>query len=293
VANYTAITFAECARFLAQLDQVLVHFSPLSGGAANSSFHAVTSTGKELVLTVLDNHDDRTATALGSLTKWLVCKGVETPPILHRDHLTQPETPEAKPVIIRPLIRGSQPAVLTAGQVGASMAAVHQLDGADKLGLARRRLPIDWEDTPFAAAELAHDVVHAAAKELEQQDTSRNCLIHGDLFPDIMIWDQAGRLHLLDWETAALDWAPLDLGFTLAGLAGGAPLAQEVSDALLAEYTEAGGQAPNPDEIRVGARYAGAVLLFYRYRRYVRQRPDPARFDYWTKLIPFMDSVLP
>lgn len=38
-------------------------------------------------------------------------------------------------------------------------------------------------------------------------------LCHGDLFPDDMIWGRDG-LVVLDWETASLDCAVLDIGVT-------------------------------------------------------------------------------
>ncbi len=297
MANYTAISFEECAAVLARSGHTLAHFSALKGGAANSSFHAVTAAGVNLVVTILDNHDASSATALGLLTDWLVVKGIETPPILYRNSSYRIAELNNKPVVLRPFIVGQQPTRLTQAQkaqVGASMAAYHRLHGMEGLGLSSRRLPTDWaNDTKASAAGQVHRVVRSAEIEFENHPKLGTSLIHGDLFPDNMIWDHSGRLHTLDWETAALDWPPLDLGFTLVGLSGGGAFDQTHADALLAGYLQAGGEKPTSEDIRVGSRYAAAVLLFHRYRRHVLRQADPTKFDYWTKLLPFMDSVTP
>jgi hypothetical protein len=59
-------------------------------------------------------------------------------------------------------------------------------------------------------------------------------------------------------RTNLSDTTPLDLGFTLAGLAGDALLRQRVSDAPLDGCTQAGGIAPSRQDLEMGAGYAGA-----------------------------------
>lgn len=292
------MTFEEAAALLTEYDEKLDRLSTLKGGVANSSFHATTTDGSELVVTVLDNHDNDSASSLVALTRWLVDRGVRTPPILQTTSGSSLGWFNGKPVVVRPFIHGSQPGQLSVEQaqaIGESMASYHSLDGANVFTLPTRRLPIGWEeDTEARAGREVHEVVSAAAAEFATYPASgRLSLIHGDLFPDNMIWDNQERLHVLDWETAAVDWAPLDLGFTLVGLAAEGPFDQGLCNGLLAGYARGGGNTPTGEDVRVAARYACAVLLFHRYRRHVVRYPDPARVDHWKGLLPFLDSVTP
>ena len=271
-----------------------IEAEPVKGGAANSSYRIRGREGMALVLTVLDNHNWESAVKLVALTDWLLEHSVCTPEVLTQVDGARVGVVRDHPYIARPLIEGKQPSRLNVDQaeaIGRALGQLHSLEPPSGLGLPGRRLPDDWraEIEPQAPPELL-DLLDRAAESLEVIQAAPLRLIHGDLFPDNMIWGADGQLHILDWETASVDWAPLDLGFTAVGLSNDGPLPAELADGLITGYS-AYGMSPTRDEFMLTARYACAVLAFHRFRRHVIRYPDPDRFDYWRELVPFMRSV--
>jgi homoserine kinase type II len=292
LADYTRLSSRDLSLLLAGFGETVAHFEPIATGFANSSFHVVAGSGRELVLTVLDNHDVESTERLVRLTDWLVEEGVSTPSILRDESGSAVRFHSGHPCVVRPFVEGEQPEHLTQTQiqrVGEAMARYHALDVPPELALPTRRLPENWREVLVDGPESLLGMVQAADVDVRRLPTTSTCLVHGDLFPDNMIWDESGTLHILDWETASIDHPVLDLGFTLVGLTGGAPLTLDIISHLTAGYS------PNHDfdfcELATASRYACAVLAFQRYNRHVVRFPNPEKADLWKGLLPFADSL--
>lgn len=265
---------------------------PITTGFANSSFNVTCKSGRRLVLTVLDNHDERSAQRLVALTDWLVARGVRTPAILRDEDDLPLQRLDHSVCIMRPFQSGVQPEWLSreqVGTVGSALASIHQLGVPSGLGLPSRRLPLNWRSALTSAPSDLVALVEEADDVFDPHSESFVCLLHGDLFPDNMIWDDAGLLHILDWETASIDCPDLDLGFTLVGLTGGGPLGKGILESLLSGYDR--NRTGEHDEVLGAARYACAVLAFQRYSRHVLRYPNREKTDFWRELMPFAKSL--
>jgi homoserine kinase type II len=81
MASYTTADDVDLAAVADRYALENIRLTPLSGGAANSSFHLRTAAG-EYVLTVLDNHDLSSARRLAVHTQAVFGLGIRTAEIL-------------------------------------------------------------------------------------------------------------------------------------------------------------------------------------------------------------------
>jgi len=294
MAAYSSMTLGQGRDALKPYGLTIAALAALEGGAANSSFVATTEEDEELVITVLDNHDARSASLLADLTDWLIENDVTTPPIVKDLDGHAVSRFEGKPFVVRPRIKGTQPTHLSgaeAERVGIALAHLHALEPPTKLSLPGRRLPSDWREQLGASApgDLTA-ALEVAGHAFTRAETDGTSLIHGDLFPDNLIWTDAGELYLLDWETASLDWAPLDIGFTAVGLAADDLLLPGPRTGLVSGYTRDANEGA-VDLLPLVTLYACAVLMFHRYMRHAVRFPDPAREHSWAGLMPLFRSM--
>ncbi len=133
--------------------------------------------------------------------------------------------------------------------LGTALAAIHRAGAAARLTATERafltprqadapaeRLAAAAARCPNGDAALTLFRGHAAAFA-----RAPRTLVHGDYWPGNILW-QRGRLSaVIDWEDAAYDWAPLDVGYCRLDLAlsfgGDAP------DRFLRAYEQAAGTA--------------------------------------------------
>lgn len=295
MASYSSLSERDGRAILARFGWGLRRLEPMHGGAANSSFKAAVVDAPPVVVTVLDNHTADSARRLVLLTDWLIDQGVPTPPVLrdlegqacseHRGHL----------VVVRPFVFGRQFAELSAVQaaeVGRSLRTLHSLTPPIELGLPGRRLPKDWrEQLGSEAPSELREMLALADRALVGIQAAGTCLVHGDLFPDNMIWTADGALQLLDWETASVDLSILDLGFTAVGLAASAHGTKPLWESLLRGYQGQEGPLLPRAEFTRGVFYAGCVLMFHRYMRHVVRYPDDTKCTYWKELLPLLQQL--
>lgn len=295
MAEYTSLSRDDCEDLIAAYGWDFAIAEPILGGAANSSFRVSCTDRDDVVLTVLDNHDLLSAEVLVKVTDWVVSHGVSTPPILRTAAGAGVSRLGEKPVVIRPFIGGKQATKLTEKQaftLGSTARILHSIEPPADLGLTTRRLPPDWRDQ--LGDSPPHALVGAVAEAetlFERRDRAGRSLVHGDLFPDNLLWSDSGELCLLDWETASVDWPCLDLGFAACGLAPDGRLSEALKSSLLAGYSKAR-PFPSQSDFAVAVAYACAVTIFHRYRRHVVRFPNPNRLDYWRELLPLLESEL-
>lgn len=292
MADYSSLSRSECQAIVERFGWTLSDIERLKGGAANSSFRADLDGNPTVVITVLDNHSLESAHRLVELTDWLIENGVHTPPILRDVNGDAIAVHAGHPVITRPFLSGAQPdhlSVAQAAQVGRSLRELHSLRPPREIALPDRRLPDSWIQLlgGEAPSELT-DVIEFAIASVGGIYPAEPKLIHGDLFPDNMIWGGGESLQMLDWETASLDLPVLDVGFCAIGMATVERTTESLWDSLISGY-----QGKDPihhieADFPRAAMYAGSVLMFHRYIRHVVRYPNADKRDYWRLLLPVL-----
>lgn len=278
--------------------------TPLSGGAANSSFRLASHQG-EYVLTSLDNHDEGSAATLARHTRALHHLGVPTSEVVPTTDGSLIAPISDRLLMVKKWIGGTvrQPlplAFLT--EAGELLARLHTLapeaDGLEDVPAGSRRLSsehlaaipgfVDQEFAQWLTSRL--DRVRVA----EADSLRAPCLIHGDLFDDNVIVRDDGGLSVLDWETISLDDPLLDLGMAAVGLAQDEAglLDTDRLHTLLGGYEKqrplaAGNRALLPLEIE----HAALIIAFHRYYRHNVRFPNPERATYHRAMVRFTESV--
>ncbi|MCX4570320.1 phosphotransferase [Streptomyces albogriseolus] len=304
MAHYTTAEQIDLAAVAERYGLTGESISPLSGGAANSSFRLTSDQG-EYVLTSLDNHDEDTAATLARHTQALHRLGLPTSEVVPAVGGSLVTPVGGRLFMLKKWIAGTvqQPLPLTLlPDAGGLLARLHSLTpgaaGLEDVPVGTRRLSpehlaamagfADQEFAQWLAARL--DRVRAA----EVGGLRAPCLIHGDLFDDNVIVRDDGGLSVLDWETISLDDPLLDLGMAAVGLAQDEAglLSTDRLHALLAGYEKSrpltmADRALLPLEIE----HAALIIAFHRFYRHNVRFPNPERETYHRGMVRFTESV--
>ncbi len=303
MANYTTLDQIDVPVLAGRYGIEQPKLTGLAGGAANSSFR-VSSPSGEFVLTVLDNHDPRSAQRLAVHTQALFRLGIPTTEVVAaRDgSLTVPLG--ASTAILKRWVAGDviDPLPLALlPDAGRALARLHLLDpassGLEEVPVGARRLSpahleriVQFEDRDFADwLTTGLDRVRAAEGEARRQYR----IVHGDLFADNIVVSEDSRLTILDWETVSLDDPLLDLGMAAVGLAQeNNMLVPARVRALVGGYRSV---VPLTDQdaatLPVEIRHAALIIAFHRYFRHNIRFPDPDKRTTHRALMHFVDSI--
>ncbi|MFB7084749.1 phosphotransferase [Streptomyces sp. NPDC056296] len=278
--------------------------TPLSGGAANSSFRLACGEG-EYVLTSLDNHDEVTATTLARHTRALHRLGLPTSEVVPATDGSLVVPLCDRLLVLKKWIAGAveQPLPLALlPEAGSLLARLHALapdaEDLDDVPVAARRLPPEHlaAISGFADQKFAQWLTSRLDRVRSAEADSHRvpCLIHGDLFDDNVIVREDGGLSVLDWETISLDDPLLDLGMAAVGLAQDEAglLETERLHALLDGYEKTRplttvDRAILPLEIE----HAALIIAFHRYYRHNVRFPNPERATYHRAMVRFTESI--
>ncbi|MFE0421536.1 phosphotransferase [Streptomyces sp. NPDC058953] len=303
MANYTTIDRIDLPAVARSYGLADIRLEPLSGGAANSSFHLVSASG-EFVLTILDNHDAPSAGCLAAHTQSAFQQGMPTSEIVAAVDGSLITELEGRPVILKKWIEGTvvQPLPLALlPEAGRLLGRLHtfspQAPGFSDIPVGGRRLSDehraaipDFADRAFAAwlTERLDRV-----DRLEASRARSVAVVHGDLFDDNIIVRPDGRLSVLDWETVSLDDPLLDLGMAAIGLAKvDGVLVPERFNALVTGYRE---MVPMSDTttaaLATEIEHAALIIAFHRYHRHNIRFPDPDKSTLHIEMMGFVDSV--
>lgn len=245
----------------------------IKGGAKNTSYLITAKTGR-FVATVLEHQDLAFAEAYGSFLQQIVDRGLATSPprrtlderwsCLHDD----------KPIVLTSHVEGSNSGALNEPELfrlGVLLARIHN-SGLDRETPPTVRLSgddIHWLTEsgadPFARWALAR---HQQTAGVVQGGEPLQ-LTHGDPFRDNVLVTGSGSLVLVDWEEAASDIPAIDLAMaTLSHCCdGGINLARV--ECLAGGYASRGTSSIPVATILQTAAYAGLVVAYRRYRRYL------------------------
>ncbi|MEO3974232.1 phosphotransferase [Streptomyces sp. CAU 1734] len=303
MANYTTIDRIDLPAVAGSYALDRARITPLAGGAANSSFHLTSSSG-EFVLTILDNHDVRSAESLAAHTRAMLRNGLPTSEVVPAADGSLITQFDGRPVILKRWIEGTviQPLPLALlPEAGRILGRLHSLSPQDPefmdIPAGTRRLSEEHRAAipQFADKAFAEWLIERLAR-VHQSETERArslAVVHGDLFDDNVIVRQDGRLSVLDWETVSIDDPLLDLGMAAVGLAkvDGLLVADRLN-ALVAGYQEVvplseTDAAALPVEIE----HAALIIAFHRYHRHNVRFPNPDKSRIHEEMYGFVESV--
>jgi homoserine kinase type II len=298
LATYTALTGLQVQQILACYSISVHESQPLSGGAANSSF-LIQTDSVPYVLTVLDNHDQRSADQLVALLEHLAGYGIPTSRPLRTSDGRTFASFVSKPVLVKEYVRGRCDGALPVEQYAAAgrlLGQVHAVPAPNWLPENGRRLPADaarrlseFQDREFAA--WLRDQ-WTRALDFEQINVPRG-LVHGDYFADNLVVCLDGRLTVLDWETASHDHLLLDIGMAIVGLCrtDGRFLPDRAA-MLVSGYRQSRAMTPAEIEhLQDAVRYASLIIAYHRYLRHHITHPDPAKQHLYLEMPQFVDSI--
>lgn len=158
----------------------------------------------------------------------------------------------------------------TAVQMAEVLAAIHDLDAADPV---LSRLPSqvdrmqDWVIEDLTRRELdltlREDLIRSHLDDHWPPPAAEVCLLHADLFPGNVIWEDGSIAAVIDWEAAALGDPMADLATTRLDLrwAYGAGAARTFTERYL-ELTDRSTATLPIWELVSSLRPAGAVSLW-------------------------------
>ncbi|MEU3600261.1 phosphotransferase [Streptomyces sp. NPDC006798] len=303
MANYTTIDRIDLPAVVRSYGLAEARLEPLAGGAANSSFHLISTTG-EFVLTILDNHDLPSAERLAVHTRAAFRQGMPTSEIVPSVDGSLITRLDGRPVVLKKWIEGRvvQPLPLELlPEAGRILGRLHGVPpetpgfsdipvGGRRLSAGHRALIPGFADRDFAAwlTERLDRV-----DRLEAGRTRALAVVHGDLFDDNLLVRPDGGLAVLDWETVSLDDPLLDLGMAAIGLAKvDGLLAPDRFNALVSGYREVVPEADTTTvALAVEIEHAALIIAFHRYYRHNVRFPDPAKAALHTEMLGFVDSV--
>lgn len=271
----------------------------LEGGAANSSFRALAQkpdgSNLETVVTILDNHDLQTAQNLKAITQ-IVGKLTTTPPLLTAAGAAVFSI-NRKLIVVKPFVEGRHLISLSTDNLetlGRTLGAIHSSPVPPFLPEHGRSLPHDWrESTRGLAPDELQAVVEKAVAIAAKLGDLPTGLIHGDLFFDNMIWDEAGSLTVLDWETAAFETLMFDVGATaLATCRGNKGLDLHKLDSLLRGYRQKREITAEEQTAVIPFAYCAAALFsLHRYVRHNINYPNEPKKEHWRDLVQFAQEL--
>jgi homoserine kinase type II len=246
----------------------------IDGGARNTSY-LLSGSGNSFVATVLERQSYASAETYGAFLHEVASCGIPTPPPIKTRANEWAYLVEGKPVIVTPFIEGANTGSLSNAklfELGALLARVHQsqvsCDAPPTLRIGSSDL--SWlakaKGDPFPRWALQQ---HARTASVADEGSPRS-LTHGDPFRDNIVVDSNGTLVLIDWENAALDRPVFDLAQAVLAHCGGKDTDVDRIKCLLAGYnSDHRAGTISLDEALRAAAYAGLVVAYGRYRRYL------------------------
>ena len=282
MARYTDLGEDEVFALAAQYGLSLQAFTPIEGGAGNSSYLLQSRQG-EFVLTVFDDKSRADVDRLGRLL--LLLEEYDFPATRLRLPVQGGITLMCadKPVMLKHYIRGDvcrdldTPMLL---QVGAKMAAMHQLVIPDQLLEPRHSYGLQLFESVIGAnidtryeSWLAGQISYLTQKI--PTDAPRG-FIHGDLFYDNLLFDGVEFRAIIDFEEACFYYKAFDLGMGVVGMCtDDAVLAPAKARALVAGYQSVRMLEEREQmALPLFSEYAATATSFWRYWKYNIDTPS-------------------
>ncbi len=267
---YTRVDDRDLAALLADYALHLEGAEAARHGIENSTFLIDARTGdgapRAVVLTVFEQFDGEALAPYLALLATLAAAGLPVPAALVDRQGQRLRSVAGKPAVLAPRLPGAHCFEVDAEhcrQVGALLADLHRQPAEAGAALPDERQRLDALSAHLG--RLNEDDQHRVRMVLRRwrRVPPTRTLIHGDLFRDNALFDDAGRLTgVLDFYNACLERPEYDLAVALndwAVATDGRPVPRR-QGALLAGYRDGGGEW---DEQVLALALAVAALRFW------------------------------
>jgi len=228
MAVYTAVSDQKLKHFLADYDiGRAISFKGIAEGVENSNYFLLTDKGPH-ILTLYEKRvaPDDLPFFLG-LMKHLAGRGIVCPTPIHGRDGEVLRTLCGRPAAITSFLSGVwplSPAPVHCGPLGEALAKMH-IAGLDYPVRRENSLSVvGWQALLAETRERANDFAPGLAKELEQEldevsalwpDDLPEGIIHADLFPDNVFFEDGKLTGLIDFYFACNDFLAYDLAVCL------------------------------------------------------------------------------
>ncbi len=264
MAILTALDHGELAAAAAAFGITLVHASGQLAGSVNTLYVVDDDRGERWFFRVYEEQDEAGAARQARLLVALGAAGVPTPiPRARADGGGFVGSVRGKPLSVFPRAAGRHRcqagvSARDAHRVGVELARMHRVgDRIDADLTGESRFSIDAIAArlsglpPDLSAEVAaaRDLLGARVDDLRAWTPRARPLplVHGDLFRDNVLFDEGGRVTLLDFESASRGGAAFDLAVTLLAWCFGDALDPRLAAAMVEGYLSV--RALTADEI--------------------------------------------
>jgi len=280
MANYTALQKPEIHELAKQYDLSVTTYSPIEGGAGNSSYLLETQLGK-FVLTVFEIGLER-VTILEKLLLLLDEYDFPTTRLLGLAQGGRITSIQGKPVMVKPYIPGRVVKDLDEtmlGQIGMAMGRLHQIPDADNLPDNHVYGLQTFPNVIGHNIDLAYETWlaerYAFLKKSIQPELPRG-LIHGDVFYDNVLFAGKEFQAIIDFEEACQYFKVFDLGMGIVGsCTDGNRINLEKVQALVAGYQQVRTlEKEERDSLQLFVEYAAIATSSWRYWNYYINIPN-------------------
>lgn len=294
MAEYSNLDLDSCSEILRRYGAKPTSVNRMEAGAANSSFHVKAEGGDEFVVTLVDNFESVDVSELVQLVSKLALHGIPVDGVVPTLEGELISYCDSTPVVVKPYVQGNWPnaADLTVvRRVGRLLGSIHQVPAPFTLRRGGRLIPSNWIELagPRIPSALSKILSRSETISLSPEWAAlERTLCHGDLFPDNLLEQENGELVALDWETASVDPAVLDLGISIAAFWEAVEQFgfEQVSTVLMAGYREI--RELGTSDIRQLANstfYGLSMLAFHRFYRHNIRFPNTAKKYIYQELV--------
>jgi len=129
-------------------------------------------------------------------------------------------------------------------------------------------------------------------KEVANDDTLPQGILHGDIFPDNCLYDGENLVAIIDWEEVCHGPLLLDVGMTICGCCypTNNKLDSSLVDSLLEAYNSVRPMSEKEKKLLPEfVDYANLACAFWRFRQFNIRAPDPSLADKYKEMF---DRVL-
>lgn len=298
MARYTQLSTADIQEIGSRYHLAVVDFSPLQGGAANSSYFLHTKQG-DYVLTVFDEKTKNAVIGLGNLLLRLEERGFPTTRVRLPSKSGLVTMYERKPILLKTFIPGHvcttwNEALLK--QVGAALACLHQVPVPDFLPTKHPYGQQAFSKVIGQNVHLGYESWLAERHSYLEQHVSLqlpHALIHGDLYYDNVLVEGQVFQAIIDFEEACHYYRVFDLGMAIIGLCmEGANICLSKARALVSGYEQ--GQTLEGCEreaLQLFVEYAAIATSFWRFWKYYIHMPQPKLVNKPFEMVKLAEAV--
>ena len=277
----------------------ILDFQPMAGGASNSNY-LLSTQDEQLIVTVFDDKSFAHVSRLERLLRYLAVNGFSTTLIVPPDNERNPVMVYLnKPVLIKEYIPGDLCYSLERNmliQVGGALGDLHQIPTPDFLpeehAYGNQLFPSVVDENIDRVYEKWLSEQHEYLNRYLPIDLPQ-CLIHGDLFADNILFEGEELKAVIDFEEACQYYRVFDLGMGIVGMCtdhGKVDLAK--ARAFIGGYQQVqnleAGEILNLQHFAV---YAAVATSYWRYWKFNIHAPDPDKAHLHRQMVEVANEV--